>query len=157
MRIPYTNLISLLNNLVIIGIKEHLISWHPHFLSYIAFLGHVAQFPNAPAVSFDTEKRCVGSVLVRDTLWDALYLKPTCLVMCLVETHAVLKRQARNLCYLTTVLLQDCASLDVTAAVLRRLHLHWIQFCPLRRVYRMSKGDKFHRPRKIFLRLSAFL
>lgn len=77
--------------------------------------------------------------------------------MCLVQTHAGLKRQARNLCYLSTVLLQDCAPWDETAAVLWRLHLCWIQFCPLRRVYRMNEGDKFHRPGKIFLRLSAFL
>lgn len=39
--------------------------------------------------------------------------------VCLVQIHAVLKKQARNLCYLSTVTLQGCASLDEAAVVLR--------------------------------------
>lgn len=53
-------------------------------MSYTAFLGHVARFPNAPAVRVLTEKPSVGSVLVRETHFEMLYLKPTCLVVCLV-------------------------------------------------------------------------
>lgn len=43
-------------------------------MSYTAFLGHVALFPNGPAVRILTEKPCVGSVLVRETHFEMLFI-----------------------------------------------------------------------------------
>lgn len=148
MRITYTQIQSLCWIILWLWCQQDraLAFYHPHLASCRLCLCHITRFSVLLLWEFwHQEVTCGRCACQKDTLWYSVWNQPvlSCVFAidpcCFEEAN---KESLLSVCYYASF--SRLCLFRWSWVELRRLHLFWVHFWPLRRVYIMNKGGKFH-------------